>query len=194
MSKESPTMQNYKGSAVPNNIIPIFILLISFCSNPVISGADTSPPLTHKLSPVKESWTAPGIRLKNMDGEVIDIKDLKGKVIIVNFWATWCPPCRREMSSLEDLYQETSNKGVDVIAVNIGEDPDAVFPFLGNLEAYPSFQIVFDAEALLMDQWRVQGLPTTFIINKDGKVIYKAVGGREFNHPLMRQKIMELTK
>ncbi|MCP4271863.1 MAG: TlpA family protein disulfide reductase [Gammaproteobacteria bacterium] len=129
-----------------------------------------------------------------MDEEIIDIKDLKGKVIIVNFWATWCPPCRREMSSLEDLYQVTANKGVDVIAVNIGEDPDAVFPFLGNLEAYPSFQIVFDTEAVLMDQWKVQGLPTTFIVNKDGKVIYKAVGGREFNHPSIRQKIQELTK
>ncbi len=179
---------------MPNSIIPIFILLITFCSNSVISGADTSPPLTHKLSPIKERWTAPEIRLKNMDGEVIDIKDLKGKVIIVNFWATWCPPCRREMSSLEHLFQATSNMGVDVIAVNIGEDPDAVFPFLGNLEAYPSFQIVFDTEALLMDQWKVQGLPTTFIVNKDGKVIYKAVGGREFNHPSIRQKILELTK
>ncbi len=179
---------------MPNNIIPILLLLTTICSNSPLSGADTSPPLTHKLSPIKERWIAPEIRLENMDGEIIDIKDLKGKVIIVNFWATWCPPCRREMSSLEHLYQATANKGVDVIAVNIGEDPDAVFPFLGNLEAYPSFQIVFDTEALLMDQWKVQGLPTTFIINKDGKVIYKAVGGREFNHPSIRQKILELTK
>ncbi len=98
------------------------------------------------------------------------------------------------MSSLEHLYQATSDKGVEVIAVNIGEDPDTVFPFMGNLEAYPSFQIVFDTEALLMDQWKVQGLPTTFIVDKEGNIIYKAVGGREFNHPKIRQTILELTK
>jgi len=170
------------------------LLLFTICINQVVLGAATSPPLTHKLSPIKEDWTAPELRLKNMDAEVIDIKDLKGKVIIVNFWATWCPPCRREMSSLEHLFQTTSNKGVEVIAVNIGEDPDTVFPFLGNLEDYPSFQIVFDTEALLMEQWKVQGLPSTFIVSKGGKVIYKAVGGREFNHPTIRQKILELTK
>jgi len=179
---------------VPNKLILLMLLLSIMRVNPEVSGATPSPPLTHKLSPIKSIWTAPALRHENMDGDIIDINDLKGKVIIVNFWATWCPPCRREMTSLEHLYQATSNKGVEVVAVNIGEDPDAVFPFMGNLDAYPTFQIVFDTEALLMDQWKVQGLPTTFIVNMKGDVVYKAVGGREFNHPTIKQKILELTK
>ena len=190
----NPIRQYCEESAVLNKITPLCLLLITVCASPLVWGANTSPPLTHKLSLIKGNWTAPELRLENMDGEIIDIKDVKGKVVIVNFWATWCPPCRREMSSLEHLYQATSDKGVEVIAVNIGEDPDTVFPFMGNLEAYPSFQIVFDTEALLMDQWKVQGLPTTFIVDKEGNIIYKAVGGREFNHPKIRQTILELTK
>jgi len=190
----NPIRQYYKESDVLHKIIPLCLLLITVCTNSQVWAANASPPLTHKLSLIKGHWTAPELLLENMDGEIIDIKDLKGKVVIVNFWATWCPPCRREMSSLEHLYQTTSDKGVEVIAVNIGEDPDTVFPFMGNLEAYPNFQIVFDTEALLMDQWKVQGLPTTFIVDKEGNIIYKAVGGREFNHPKIRQTILELTK
>lgn len=179
---------------MPNSIGSVILILLAICLTPDVAAASPTPPLTHKLSPIKRIWTAPELRLENMDAEVIDIKDYKGKVVIVNFWATWCPPCRREMSSLEHLYQATSKKGVEVIAVNIGEDPDAVFPFMGNLDAYPNFQIVFDTEALLMESWKVQGLPTTFIVDKKGNVILKAVGGREFNHPTIIQKILELTE
>ena len=156
------------------------------------SYAESLPPLTHSLTPIKTTVKAPELRLKNLDDEVVNINDLKGKVVVVNFWATWCPPCRREMASLEKLYQATKNKNVEILAVNIGEDLDTVFSFLGQVEPSPTFQMLFDYEAETMDKWAIRGLPTTFIIKPNGTIAYKAIGGREFDHPDIVQKVIEL--
>lgn len=151
------------------------------------------PPLTHSLTMLETKSVAPALRFRNLDDETIDIRDLKGKVVVVNFWATWCPPCRREMGSLERLYQATRNRSVEVLAVNIGEDIDTVFSFLGTVEPSPNFQMLFDTDAASMEAWRVKGLPTTYIIGPDGRITYKAVGGREFDHPDILQKVTDLT-
>jgi thiol-disulfide isomerase/thioredoxin len=163
--------------------------LLLFCK---ISYAEGLPPLTHSLTPVKAAVKAHELRFQNLDEETIDIKDLKGKVVVVNFWATWCPPCRREMGSLEKLYQATKDKNVEILAVNIGEDIDTVFSFLGTVEPSPNFQMLFDYEAESLDSWGVRGLPTTYIVKPDGTIAYKATGGREFDHPDILQKVIEL--
>lgn len=165
-------------------------LLLSISS----SYADGLPPLTHKLTVISDASPAPELQLKNLDGEVVALNKLKGKVVVVNFWATWCPPCRREMGSLERLYQKTKGHQVEVIAVNIGEDEDTVFSFTGEVEPSPNFQIVLDTEAASMNTWKVRGLPTTFIISTDGTIAYRAVGGREFDHPSIVNNIIDLTK
>jgi len=152
------------------------------------------PPLTHKLTTLKKVINAPSLRLKNLDDEIIDIKDLKGKVVVVNFWATWCPPCRREMGSLERLHLATKDKNVVVLAVNIGEDVDTVFSFLGQVEPSPTFPMLFDPEAKSMSPWNVRGLPTTYIIDPNGTMIYRAIGGREFDHSDIQQAIIKLIK
>ena len=156
------------------------------------SHGEGLPPLTHNLTPVNTTIKAPELRFQNMDEEMVDIKDLKGKVVVVNFWATWCPPCRREMGSMERLYQAVKDKNVVILAVNIGEDMDTVFSFLGMVEPTPNFQMLFDYEAVSMDKWGVKGLPTTYIIKPDGTIAYTAVGGREFDHPNIIQKLTQL--
>jgi len=156
------------------------------------SHSEGLPPLTHGLTPIDITINAPELRFLNLDEEMVDIKDLKGKVIVVNFWATWCPPCRREMGSLERLYQATKDKNVEILAVNIGEDIDTVFSFLGTVEPTPNFKMLFDYEAVSMNKWGVKGLPTTYIIKPDGTIAYKAVGGREFDHPDILQKVTQL--
>lgn len=150
------------------------------------------PPLTHNLTLIETPRIAPALKLKDMDDEIVDIKEMRGKVIVVNFWATWCPPCRREMASLEKLHLATTDKDVAVLAVNIGEDVDTVFPFMGSLDPSPTFPILFDHDSHSLEAWEVRGLPTTFIIDTDGFVVYRAVGGREFDHPELLGKILDL--
>lgn len=159
-----------------------------------VSHATDIPPLTHTLTAIKSPTTAPGLRLQNMDKEIVDIKDLKGKVVIINFWATWCPPCRREMGSLERLRLATKDKNVVILAVNIGEDIDTVLSFMGTVEPSPDFPILFDPDASSMKAWKVKGLPTTYIIHPDGTIAYQAVGGREFDHPDILQTVINLGK
>jgi len=84
------------------------------------------------------------------------------------------------------------DKNVEVLAVNIGEDMETVFSFLGMVEPAPNFQMLFDNEAVSMNKWGVKGLPTTYILKPDGTIAYKAVGGREFDHPDILQKVTQL--
>ncbi len=141
------------------------------------------PPLTHGLTALKTPKAAPSLILKDIDDELVDVSKLKGKVVVINFWATWCPPCRREMGSLERLHQATSDQDIMVLAVDVGEDVDAVFSFLGTVDPQPSFPILFDHNAGNMEQWGVKGLPTTYVIDREGFIRYRAIGGREFDHP-----------
>lgn len=154
--------------------------------------AAEQPPLTHNLTPVNSTTKAPPLRLQNMDGEMVDIADLQGKVVVVNFWATWCPPCRREMGSLERLHLATKDKNVAVLAVDVGEDVDTVFSFMGTVEPSPSFPILFDTESDVMVNWEVRGLPTTYVIDPSGAIKYRAVGGREFDHPELLKAVIAL--
>ncbi len=154
--------------------------------------ASDQPPLTHSLTTIAPPIVAASLRLENMDEELIDIKSLKGKTIVINFWATWCPPCRREMTSLEKLHLETKDNNVVVLAVNIGEDIETVFSFINSIEPSPTFPILFDKDSLAMEQWKVIGLPTTYIVNPKGKIVYKAIGGREFDHPDILKRVSHL--
>ncbi len=168
----------------------IILLLFAITCN----SQAKEPPLTHNLTAVKTQISATALKLQNMDEELTDIKAMKGQTIVINFWATWCPPCRREMTSLEKLYLETKDKDIVVLAVNIGEDIETVFSFINSIEPSPTFPILFDTDALIMEQWNVIGLPTTYVVNPRGMIAYKAIGGREFNHPDILEKVINLKK
>ena len=156
------------------------------------SQAAIQPPLTHSLTAVSPSTPIPALKLEDMDEEYVDIDALRGNVVVVNFWATWCPPCRREMTHLEKLYQATKDEHVVVLAINVGEDMDTAFSFINNIEPSPSFPILFDTDGSAMDRWGVRGLPTTYIVNKKGEIVYKAIGGREFDHPELLELVTGL--
>jgi thiol-disulfide isomerase/thioredoxin len=122
---------------------------------------------------------APTLRLKDADDKMVDLAQYKGRVVLINFWATWCPPCRKEFPSLGRVRKLFKPGEFEVIAVNVGEDPDPVFSFSGITD----FPVVFDRDSKTMGAWAVRGLPTTFLVDRKGRVTYRATGGREFDDP-----------
>lgn len=122
---------------------------------------------------------APTLRLKDADDKLVDLAQYKGRVVLINFWATWCPPCRKEFPSLGRVRKLFKPSQFEVIAVNVGEDPDTVFSFTGMTD----FPVVFDRDSKAMGAWSARGLPTTFLIDRQGRLAYRATGGREFDDP-----------
>jgi len=159
-------------------------LLAAMLLIPTVVLADwQQPELSHDLTKVNKVIPAADFELPNMDEEKKKLSDYKGKVVLLNFWATWCPPCVREMPSMERLHQQFDADNFKVIAINQMEDSDQVFAFTGQLEIDPTFEILFDSSSEVSQDYAVRGLPTTYLIDKKGKIRYRAIGGREFNHP-----------
>lgn len=176
-------------------IIIVQILTISIISLSSVSSTHADwqqPALSHHLTEVKKVIPAKEFELLDMDDEPKKLSDNKGKVILLNFWATWCPPCIREMPSMERLQQEVNAEEFKVIAINQMEDSDQVFAFTGQLTIDPTFEILFDSTSSVSHDYAVRGLPTTYLIDKQGKIRYRAVGGREFDHPEVVAKIKQL--
>ena len=152
------------------------------------------PPLQFSYTPFKPRIAAPTMALKDLDGQTVELARLRGKVVIVNFWATWCPPCRREFPSMERLRQKMAGKPVVILGVNEGETVDIIDQFNSTLDLQPHFPILLDPEGDAMALWPVRGLPTTFILDKHGRMAYRAIGGREFDHPEIVEAISWLMR
>lgn len=142
---------------------------------------------------VKDSFTKAGLpllrekrqirdfTLKTIDGKNLTLSQLKGKVVFLNFWATWCPPCRTEMPSMEILHQRYKDQGLEFVAVDIMESGAEVSDFLRD-NRY-SFPVVLDASGNVSSSYGIQAVPATFIIDRDSKIIFSAVGARNWNTP-----------
>jgi thiol-disulfide isomerase/thioredoxin len=114
-----------------------------------------------------------------LDGTQARLSALKGKAVFLNFWATWCPPCREEMPSMEALYQRFRGRDLELLAVDIQEDKDTVAAFMK--EYGLTFPAALDSTGRISAEYGVRGIPTTFIIDRDGGIIASVVGGRDWN-------------
>lgn len=151
------------------------ILFLTVCfSSPAFSGEKTT------------DFTLPDI-----NGKKVSFSEFKGMVVVLNFWATWCGPCRAEMPSLNNLYNEYKDKGFVVLAVSVDTSEKPVKSFAR--EHKLAFPILMDKDkAVSFDEYAVLGLPTTFLIDKNGVVIEKIMGEREWDSPQMKEKILKL--
>ena len=181
-------------TTVQNLKLTLILLAVYFFVMNNASAAREQPKLGYRMSELSSPVTAPGFILEDMDEETFNFNQLRGKVVVLNFWATWCPPCVREMPSLERLYQKFKDKDFTVIAINQMEDGDTVFAFTGQLPVDPTFTVLFDKTSNTSRQYRVNGLPTTYLIDKKGMIRYRAIGGREFDHPKIEKIINNLLK
>jgi len=138
-----------------------------FCVSVVAVGGD-------QPRPVDSATEAAPLRLKNLRGEQHSLSDYKGKVVLVNFWASWCGPCITEIPSLRDLYGKMTGEAFEILAVNVKEGPFKVHKFSG-LVAMP-FPILLDPEGKAFDSWGAHVLPTSFLIDSEGHIQRKVVG------------------
>jgi len=128
----------------------------------------------------KKPIPAPNFTLEALNGKKVSLKDFKGKVVFLNFWATWCPPCIVEMPSMEALHKKFKDKGLVVIAVNSEEGVKKVNKFIKK-KGY-TFLVLLDSDGTVTsDSYRAIGFPTTYLIDKHGNVVGKAEGAREWN-------------
>ncbi len=121
----------------------------------------------------------------------VRLRDFKGKVLFLNFWATWCPPCREEMPAMERLYQRHKEKGFVVLALSVDSDGErVVIPFLR--ENKLTFPVAYDHKMEVARLYEVRGLPSTFLINRAGEVVAIALGPRVWNSPAAHALVQSL--
>lgn len=130
------------------------------------------------------------LRLPDADGALVDLTSYRGKVVLVNFWASWCPPCRKELPSLSRLRKLFGKDEFEIFAVNVGEDPETAFDFIGN----PNLPVLFDRDSKTMAAWPAKGMPTSLLIDRQGRIAFRALGGREFDAPGIVAIIRQLLK
>jgi len=129
---------------------------------------------------------APSQVLKTLDGGTFDLASQKGTMVLVNFWASWCGPCRREMPALESLYKELRESGAKVAFVGVNVDTESAKARAWLRGHTVSFPIALDPEGTLMGAFGVSSMPTTFVIDARGKVIQRNIGFREEDIPKLR--------
>lgn len=119
---------------------------------------------------------APSFTLKNLAGEEVNLKDFSGKKVMLNFWATWCPPCKEEMPAMEEFYKENSNE-IEILAVNLDPQND-VEGFVREKEL--TFPILLDQAGSTQQTYSIISIPTTFIIDENGLILKKHIGSMTY--------------
>jgi peroxiredoxin len=114
-----------------------------------------------------------------LDGKTVRLSEYRGRAVFLNFWATWCPPCREEMPSMEKLYRRFHGRGLEFLALDIQESHRAVSDFMSKNKL--TFPVGLDSSGRIGGNYGIQGIPTTFIIDRDGMIIAAAVGGRRWD-------------
>jgi peroxiredoxin len=143
------------------------------------------------IEPVKRTL-APDFFLKDLNGNSVRLRDLRGKVVLLNFWATWCPACRFEMPSMEAFQKEFSSLGLVVLAVNFRESPGEIRTFYK--EHNLSFRALLDPGGETFARYETWSLPTTFLIDRRGYVVGKVIGYRDWHSDQSKAFFTQLLK
>jgi thiol-disulfide isomerase/thioredoxin len=138
-------------------------------------------------------WTGgatPPLVLQDLHGRTHRLADYRGKVVLVNFWATWCEPCREEMPSIERLRQSLAGKPFEVLAVNIGEPLGRIERFLEKMPL--GFPVLLDRDSGAAKAWKARVVPATFLVGPDGRIRYVHYGELDWSSEPVRKRVAEL--
>ena len=170
----------------------LFIGILVLGATWTLFSADKSRSTTAGSIPApQKGFLAPDFTLETLDGESVTLSDLRGKAVLLNFWATWCPPCRSEMPAFQEAYTDYLKRGFVIVAVNttLQDNPTDIAAFIEEFGL--SFPVILDPEGEANRLYQVQSLPTSFFIDKDG-VISEVVIGGPIAEALIRSRIEEL--
>jgi peroxiredoxin len=134
-------------------------------------------------------FPAPDFTLETLDGEVITLSELQGQVVVVNLWATWCPPCRAEMPALERVWNDYRDQGLLILAVDQREPPATVSAFAEEFGL--SFPILLDRDGAVGARYQLRAYPTTFFVGRDG-VIRDMILGGPMSEALIASTVVEM--
>lgn len=133
------------------------------------------------LRPYQGERQAPSLSLPTLDSGQVDLASLKGKVVMVNFWTTWCPPCVKEIPSLQRLYRATREHGLEILAVDVGETPETMRKFLADKPV--DFPVLMDLDGVALKRWGVHAFPTTLVLDRQHRIRYAVFGAFEWDSP-----------
>ena len=144
-----------------------------------------------RFLPVDEGSRAPEVRAVDLDGRPVSLAGLRGEVVLLNVWATWCPPCRAEMPSMERLHQELGDEGLKIVAVSVDQEgggADAYGTPGGDVAAFVkehglTFSVWRQPSGDVGRDYRTSGVPESFLIGRDGRIVKKVVGATEWDSP-----------
>lgn len=149
--------------------------------SPVSAAAEFDAFAAMKISRPKPGTEAPFFRLTGLDGRQVESSSLRGKVVVLNFWATWCGPCKEEMPSLDRLRRRLDPGRFSVLTVTTDRNPNSIRLFLAGLGL--GLPVLFDEDQEVSRAFLVRGLPTTVLIDREGTIVGRAVGPRIWDSP-----------
>ena len=155
-------------------IIFIYLITINF------SHALEKPDLKN-LVLIKNAKTYENVIFKDINQNDIDLDDFKGKLLILNFWATWCVPCKEEMPSLDELQSNTKLNNIKIFPINIGKEDVSKVEFFFKELNIKNLDIYMDAPITLAKKFSLRGVPTTILFNKEGNEFARIIGSIDFN-------------
>jgi peroxiredoxin len=141
--------------------------------------------------PLQEGRPAPDFTFSDLDGREVSLSDFIGKVVLVNIWATWCPPCRDEMPSMQKLYEKFKDEHFEMLAVSIdGEGREAVAPFMEQMNL--TFPALLDPKEKIRSLYKITGVPESFIVDREGILVHKVIGPMDWSSPQVFDFFQEL--
>lgn len=158
-----------------------------------LSADETNAPFAGTIAAPQAGFLAPDFSLPTTDGKTIRLSDLRGQAVLVNLWATWCPPCRAEMPAIEKVYNEYKDDGFVVLAVDMTyqDTASAVPPFVQKYNL--TFPILLDESAVVGRAYQLHSLPSSFFITREG-IINEVVIGGPMAEALLRTRVEEILK
>lgn len=167
----------------------LFVLILVAGLGWIFISADKSGVSTAGEIPApREGFLAPDFSLQTPEGETVSLSQFRGQAVLVNLWATWCPPCRAEMPAIQKLYEEYKDQGFVVLAINMTyqDNPQAVVPFIQ--ERNLTFPILIEDTGHVAEQYELRSLPSSFFISRDG-IIQEVVIGGPMSEALLHTRI-----